>query len=431
MTGVAPSTRRPEGMRRGAGSDSVASEEASGEAPVVLVHAGPPWQTNGGAVFLDAVASHVARPCVHLAISLDGHPLAVPTDFPRPVLQVAARGPMRGMGLLQRRVPWAARQLYWGALYPRQLEHETALVAASVLALRPSRLVYFLNALEVPLIATALSARVGVPYATMEWDLLDVAYERQRLSGPLERRLLARLAGVRQGAVARGVASEGMAAYYRETWGLDTVVLRQPAAARGYARDAGAGSPFVVAVCGNVYAGAEFRVLLAALDRLGWSAAGRVIELRVIGDLDPSVGAVPARVVVTGWVPYAEALARLRDADVGYCPYWFDPAFHRLVITSFPSKLIAYLSAGVPVFYHGPAGGTPAAFLARYPAGVSCHSLDPAEVATTLAGLVAAPAALAKARAAASRAIGEEFSAATFQHRLASWLGDAPTGAIA
>jgi hypothetical protein len=424
--GVAPVVGRtgdagdPADAPRGAGMAAVPAARA----PLLLVHAGPPWQANGGSVFLDVLAAHVERPCVHLSIALDGHLAVVPETYPRPVHQVVGRGGMRGMGVLARRAPWLGRQLYWGPLYPSVLEHRTRAIAAVVTALRPRRLVFFLNAVEVPLVARALIDRVPVPYATMEWDVLDDAYERLGLTRALQGRAIGRLAALRAGAAARGVASEGMAAFYRRAWNLDALVLRQPVTPTARHDRRGPGAAFVIAVCGNVYAGVEFRALLAGLDRLGWSVGGRPVVLRVIGEVAPEMGPLPDQVTVTGWLPYAESLARLGDADLGYCPYWFDPAYRRIVSTSFPSKLISYLSCGVPVLYHGPREGTPAAFLARYPAGFSVHSLDASAMAAAIDEFGRGPGRAEAAGEAAAAAVGGELSSRTLRERLAVWLGE-------
>jgi hypothetical protein len=432
MTAAARSaeeTRRPaDGPRSAAGHELRSGDR---QRPIVLVHGGAPWQANGGAVFLEAVAAHAGRPCVHLSISLEGRPYDVPPDFPRPVLQIAARGGLRGMGILQRRAPRMARKLYWGALYPALLRHRMSAAATAIRGMRPHRLVFFLNAVETPIVAGELARLVGVPHATMEWDLLDIAIEELQLSGQSHRRLMSALASVRSGAAARGVASEGMLAYYQRSWGLDARVLRQPVAAIPARGTTNGDGPFVIAVCGNVYAPAEFRALVAALDRLGWSVGGRTIDLRVIGEIATEVGPVSPRIAVSGWVSYRESLARLAGADLGYCPYWFDEAKARIVTTSFPSKIISYLSCGVPMFYHGPKEGTPAQFLARYPVGVGCYTLDPVRIAETLAQLIAAPARMTAARTATTRALAEEFSEATLQHRLADWLGDNSEGSRA
>lgn len=429
MTAAATSAkedRRPTDGSLSAAEAHPRSDDRQG--PVVLVHGGAPWQANGGAVFLEAVAAHAGRPCVHVSIALEGRPYDVPPDFPRPVIQIAARGGFRGMGVLQRQVPWMARQLYWGALYPILLRHRVSAAAAAIRGMRPHRLVFFLNAVETPIVAVELARLVGVPHATMEWDLLDIAIEELGLSGQSHRQLTSALAAVRSGAAARGVASEGMLAYYRRQWGLDARVLRQPVAAIPARRATNSGGPFVIAVCGNVYAPAEFRALVAALDRLGWSVGGRAIDLRVIGEIAAEVGPVSPRIAVSGWVSYRESLARLAGADLGYCPYWFDEEKARIVTTSFPSKIISYLSCGVPTFYHGPKEGTPAQFLARYPVGVGCYTLDPAVIAETLAQFIAVPARMTAARTATTRALAEEFSEATLRHRLADWLGDDSEG---
>jgi hypothetical protein len=388
---------------------------------ILLVHAGPPWQTNGGSVFLDQFAELAGRPCAHLVVSLEGQPMDVPAAFGRSVVQVTAREGVRGMGVLERRSRWGARHLYWGAVYPRALAHHTRAAVAAVRATRPVHAVVVLNALEVPVVAAALLRELRIPYSTMEWDLLDEAIQGLGLAQPLERRERARVAGLRAGAVTRGVASEGMVDYYRATWSLDSVVLRQVATQerRSTTRNTG----LVIAVCGNVYTPAEFRALLAALDRLGWSIGGRPVTVDVIGQIAADVGPLPPQVSVSGWVTYDESLARLAGADIGYCPYWFDPARAALVATSFPSKLISYLTCGVPVFYHGPATGTPAAFLARYPAGIGCHSLDAATVADALVRFAGSPDRLDLARQAAERAVCEELSADTLRSRIASLIG--------
>jgi hypothetical protein len=290
--------------------------------------------------------------------------------------------------------------------------------------LGPHRLGVFLNSVEMPIVARELVRRLGVPYSTMEWDLLDVAVDELGLSSLLHRRSIADVAALRAGAAERGVASEGMQRLYREQWGLDSVVLRQAAESPAGPRRARGDGPFVIAVCGNVYAVEEFSCLLAALDRLGWAVAGRALELVVIGVVDPAVGPVPAQVRVTGWVGYEESLRALGEADLGYCPYWFAAERRRAVATSFPSKLISYLTCGVPVFYHGPEAGTPAAFLSRYPAGVTCHSLDPAVVAASIGDLVASPGKLLSAQKAADAVIAGELSAHTLQRRLGRWLED-------
>jgi hypothetical protein len=391
---------------------------------VLLVHAGAPWQTNGGSVFLDQFAELAGRPCVHVVVSLEGRPLEVPPSFGRPVVQIAARGGVRGMGPLRRGSPWAWRHVYWGAVYPRRLAQDVSNVVAAIRATGPSHAFVVLNAVEVPVVASALLEQVRIPYSTMEWDLLDGTIEALDLAAPLERRELARVAALRAGAASRGVASEGMVNYYRSTWSLDSIVLRQTATrASGNGRLNGTNDgQVIIAVCGNVYAPAEFRALLAALDRLGWSIAGRPVVVRVIGKIAVDVGPLPAGVSVSGWVSYEESLALLADASVGYCPYWFDADHAALVATSFPSKFISYLTCGVPVFYHGPATGTPAAFLARYPAGVGCHSLDPAVVADALVQFAGSPERLGAARRAAIRAVDEELSADTLRQRIASLL---------
>ncbi len=393
-------------------------------APIVLLHAGSPWQENGGSVFLDAIAEHCGRPCVHAAISLEGHAVEVPRGFPRPVVQAVARGGVRGFGVLRDISPWLERQIYWGVVSPRSLVASTRRIARQLAALRPCRLAVFLNSIEMPIVAAELARQLDIPYVTMEWDLMEVAVDRLDLAGPIRRRAVGALQALRRGAVRRGVASEGMESMYRERWGLDAIVLRQPARAINHSRPPDPRRPMVIAVCGNIYAVDEFRSFVRALDSLGWAVEGRALELLVIGPAGNEVGPLPAQVRVTGWVPFAESLQYLRTADLGYCPYWFDERQADIVATSFPSKLISYLSCGVPVFYHGPANGSPAKFLTRYPAGVVCTTKDAGTISTEVARFLTSPDRLLLARRAAEAALTREFSLEILQERMAVWLSD-------
>lgn len=381
---------------------------APGADGVLLVLGGEPWQQNGGGVFIEQISRAIPGRVVHLSIALDGRPHPLRSDWPWKHLSIAARGPVRGMGILQRISRRLASFVEWRVLRRRELGQGLKHHAAELRALGIGRVVYFLNSVEVLALAPTLNRLLGVPYSTMEWDLIDLAVD-QLPARRVRTRLLRAAKAIRAGATTRGVASEGMATLYEEHWGLDSLVLRQtiePAVTRiETPRES-----FVVALCGTMIVPVEFRAFLDAMKLIDWQVDGRKIEFLWIGRGGGFDGELPPQVKVTGWVSHARSLELLSHVDLGYSGLWFDEARRPWVESSFPSKIISYLSAGVPVLYHGPAYGTPARFMTAFNVGFGCHDLDPAAIAATVQRIVRSPDALRRARQESVHAVAAEFT---------------------
>lgn len=375
---------------------------------VLLILGGEPWQQNGGGVFVEQFSRAAGGRVVHLSVGLEGKLHSARGDWPWEHLSIAARIPVRGMGWLQRFSRRVASFVQWRVFRRRELGAGLQRHADALRALGIGHVVYFLNSVEILELAPMLNALLGVPYSTMEWDLIDLAVD-QIPATSIRGRLLRAAATLRAGAVTRGVASEGMAAMYLQRWGLDSLVLRQTIAPVSHAaarpRDA-----FVIALCGTMIVPAEFRAFLDAMDLLGWQVDGRPIEFLWIGKAHGHQGKLPAQVKVTGWVSHTRSLELLSHVDLGYSGLWFDPARRPLVESSFPSKIISYISAGVPVFYHGPEYGTPAHFMRAFPVGFGCHDLEPAAIAKAIEHIVRSPNALGDAQNMAVRAVAAEFT---------------------
>lgn len=388
---------------------------------VLLVHGNAPWQPNGGGVFLDQFAKLSGAECDHLAIALEGRRYEAPAEFPRHCLQLVAREPMTGLGWVQS-VSQELAHTIAARTSKRRLEQQMARLAPDLRRGRYDHLVLFLNAVEVTQIGAELAALLDVPYSTMEWDLLENATVNFPAGSKPWRALAARTIALRRGASSRGVASEGMAEHYQREWGLDSVVLRQAVEAPIRAASPASRDEFVIVVAGNIYVPTEFAALLAALDRLDWSVNGRPIRIEVVGLMMDWSAPLPPSVRVTGWVTHENAQKLIAGADLGYVGYWFAPESRRLVETCFPSKFIAYIGAGVPVFYHGPFSGSPARFLRSHPAGFVCDSLDPAVITERLVAVLGSPEALRRAREVAREVAVGEFGADTLSERLRGFL---------
>lgn len=177
-------------------------------------------------------------------------------------------------------------------------------------------------------------------------------------------------------------ASEGMQAAYKQQYGVDSVVLihgMSPNQWHPIAQYRQSGE-FVIGFAGNLYAHREWTALIEALSSVGWCIGGREIRIRILAPHLNLRGDNTMRVEYLGWRSVDETLTLLAQTDVTYLPYWFDKDRELSVRQCFPNKLSTYLAAGRPVFYHGPEYASVAGFLQRYPAGYSCHSLDPTQI---------------------------------------------------
>lgn len=147
--------------------------------------------------------------------------------------------------------------------------------------------------------------------------------------------------------------------------------------------------PFVIGVAGTLYAQQEWQALLNALACAKWQIAGRPVKVLVLGASLTLQANSQQIIEYRGWHAQEDTIQILSQASVLYCPYWFDPVFEHEARLSFPSKLVTYLAAGRPVFFHGPAYASPHRFLAQHEAAVACHSLEPDAILEGLRRLAA------------------------------------------
>ena len=147
----------------------------------------------------------------------------------------------------------------------------------------------------------------------------------------------------------------------------------------------------VIGMAGQLYAREEWDALLGALDGCAWTVAGRAVRLRLLGEHPGIVAGPGQRIEVLGWKPQSEAIRILSEADVLYCPYWFDPVFKAECSQSFPSKLTSYLAAARPVLVHAPDYASPAVFVAEHRAGLACTSLAHDEIRAALERICSEP----------------------------------------
>jgi hypothetical protein len=84
---------------------------------------------------------------------------------------------------------------------------------------------------------------------------------------------------------------------------------------------------------------------------------------------------------------------------------------------------VSYITAGVPVLFHGPEDSTPTRFIERYPIGLSCHTMDTKKIAAALKAIAGDVEFRRKAYEAGERARKDELNPGVFKSRIYELLG--------
>lgn len=275
--------------------------------------------------------------------------------------------------------------------------------------------------------AERIADSLRLPLVTTVWDTPETyLYESTGLTSARSRMpYLRRFAGAMRRSVRCGVMSEAMAATYAEAYGTSPVIMRHGIAARRWrapVRQVDHSADLLIGYAGSLYARKEWDALLAALHSVNWKVADRTVSIRIFCDNIRISSRVPVRIEFRGWNSVEETTLGLSVTDLCYLPYWFDKEHQITARLAFPTKLTTYLASGSPVLFHGPSDASPARFLARYPAGVSCHSHEPHDIIAALTRLVD-PDFRAHAAGAMSRACEEELGLHVFRKRFADLVG--------
>ncbi|EAU54522.1 hypothetical protein [Mariprofundus ferrooxydans] len=275
-------------------------------------------------------------------------------------------------------------------------------------------------------LAQAVHSRLGLPMVSHVWDVPEHFSETFAVLPWQQKRLMASFAHVLRNSLRCGVISEAMAEEYRAEYGIDPVVIRYGvhplATLQGSIREH-AQEHFVIGFAGNLYASDAWDALLHGLQGINWHIDGRSVVIRVFGPHLLLNTHAPVHVEYMGWRTSEQTVEMLADVDICYLPYWFEPARRQEVRLAFPGKMSTYLGAGKPVLFHGPEYASVTAFMARFPAGVCCHSLDAAAIVDCLKQLACDEQFYRQAVDAAAEAVQEELSTEVFLTRFATMIG--------
>jgi hypothetical protein len=282
-----------------------------------------------------------------------------------------------------------------------------------------------LNSANAISLADQLTSENQLPLVTTVWDDPEFVAATHYMDPWTTRGVLRRFKSVLQRSRRVAVASEGMAEAYASKYqirGIPLIHGLHPSLWRTPAQPTAHKVAHVVGFAGSLHCKTEWNALVAAID--DWNRSEAVpIRVRFIGQF-PRFGARKAQFVEhVGSVSLPEAIDAIAATDVAYVPYWFDRRRAWAAKTAFPSKLSAYVAAGVPVLYHGPVDSSPAIFLRRYPVGMSCHSLQSEEIRRTLHTLLCDQRVRHSATIERRRALDEQLGAEAMLRRFADVIG--------
>lgn len=225
------------------------------------------------------------------------------------------------------------------------------------------------------------------------------------------------------------VSSEPLRDYLMGKYGVYSSVLAHPVqrpTANPSRRTARGTTRFVIGYVESSGVSEELIVLLSALKALSWESAGKEIVLRVVGNVMnfPLYAAgINARLEFIGAQSFDEDIRLLSECDLAYMPSTFNRHVPATTRTAMPENLISYLSAGLPVLFHGPKSSFGPRFIERYPIGAFCDLLDPYAVAIVVKSLIANDDLRNQAHQAIELAWRQELNTNVFRSNLSEAVG--------
>jgi len=286
-------------------------------------------------------------------------------------------------------------------------------------------------------LAIYLSHRVaqalGAPLVGTIWDPPESFVEQKGLDPWSADRLMVEYRKALARGTRFGMASQGMADDYAARYGAvgkSMILGIEPDNLKPLPQDYTDDHRFVIGFAGNVYAKNEFRLLLKTLAATRWRVAGKDVVLRMMGPGINQQAVGPMRLEYRGFQSLEDTIDILAGCDISYVPYWFDPAYRYSTRVCFPGKISTSLAAGRPVLFHGPKEASPTAFLAHWPAGRCCHSLEERDLLDALKAMAGDRDAYLAMAAAGRLAITEELSQAVFLERFAWLIGIDPASLL-
>jgi hypothetical protein len=275
-------------------------------------------------------------------------------------------------------------------------------------------------------IANEVTARLKARQITMVWDPPELLMENFGYHAFLRGSIMRKFAQALANSECCAVASDGMQEYYHQRYhtARSVVMIYTPLSQTPNAHPPHLKSQeqFVIGYAGSLYALDEWNALLIALNSINWQLEGREISIRVLSNNVALRARTKMNVEYLGWRSTDETMKQLAECDIAYLPYWFAPEKRLAVKLCFPNKLATYLSAGLPILFHGPADSSPAHLLKRFPAGISCSFIETETIIESVRKFIVDPSFYESAVEAADNAVKNYLHPMIFYQHFADML---------
>lgn len=278
-------------------------------------------------------------------------------------------------------------------------------------------------------LAHRVATDLNIPLYTFIMDPPDWWLEHNQFDRVSSRRVMNEFEQSLRASETVGCVSWNMAEEYGDLYKVPTVVIppslsvsvKNPPAQQSNDDDS-----FTLGFSGNLYATFEWQSLVNALHSVDWTIDGRLIKVRLMGDINmlsrASTPNIPVNIELLGWRDRSEVIELLSQVDACYCPYRFGENHENETRLAFPSKLTAYLATGRPILFHGPKNSSPGKFLEKYDAAVICNSNDRDEILSTLEMLITDQTLYSQIAQNGTRAFTENLTSETQRNSVARFL---------
>jgi len=240
-------------------------------------------------------------------------------------------------------------------------------------------------------LASKVADLLGIPLLIQIWDPLYFWMDSHIPDEVTRNRILRKFEKILRSCDGFFAASTIMAEQYHRDYGVRTVPFLPSLDERlalPPAEEINPGSEFIIGGAGKLYPAEVWHALFKALDSVDWQIEKRNVRIRLLAQDAVLHAEGKMNFEFLGWRSQNEAIQLLSEADLLYCPYWFDPYYEEITKLSFPGKLTTFLATGRPVMFHGPQDASPARFLRAHDTGVLCHSLEPHEIVAVLSAVI-------------------------------------------
>jgi hypothetical protein len=140
----------------------------------------------------------------------------------------------------------------------------------------------------------------------------------------------------------------------------------------------------IIGFAGWLYTPEVWNALFQSLDLVSWKLNGKDVKIRIIGNAISFEPPSHCMIEYFGQQPINKVRDILSDSFINFVPYRFSEITKYGSSVSFPSKINTYLAAKRPIFIIAPSYSTPSQFVNEFEVGVSCNSLLPEKILSSL-----------------------------------------------